>query len=181
MGSALNRDFTQKNMITHVVLDAQMNLTLSHTTTSVPGCTTCLLLSGDVLQYCHRNHFLYDLVTRLFMHSLQYGIVVLGFFDAFVYAHHKHRQGSENPGNFCDCMKGRIRFVTAITQRIHTEEHDQTCRVGCPNEPDALTHYNECPKLYNIFFLSGDLLRYFLDRLSLLTKPSIWNRGTGLL
>ena len=35
-------------------------------------------------------------------------------------------------------------------QRFHTEEHDHTCRVGCPNEPDSLTHYNECPRLYNI-------------------------------
>ena len=36
-------------------------------------------------------------------------------------------------------------------QRFHTEEHDHTCRVGCPNEPDSLTHYNECHWLYNIF------------------------------
>ena len=36
-------------------------------------------------------------------------------------------------------------------QRFHTEEHDHTCRVGCPNEPDSLTHYNECPRLYKIF------------------------------
>ena len=37
--------------------------------------------------------------------------------------------------------------------RFHLEEHDHTCRVGCPNEPDSLslTHYNECPRLYNIF------------------------------
>ena len=66
-------------------------------------------------------------------------------------------------------------------QRFHTEEHDHTCRVRCPNEPDSLTHYTECPRLYNIFFLSGDMLRYCLDHSSLLTKPSIWNRGTGLL
>ena len=32
------------------------------------------------------------------MRSLQYGIVVLGFLDAFVYAHHKHRLDSENSG-----------------------------------------------------------------------------------
>ena len=25
-------------------------------------------------------------------------------------------------------------------QRFHTEEHDHTCRVGCPNEPDSLSH-----------------------------------------
>ena len=24
--------------------------------------------------------------------------------------------------------------------RFHTEEHDHTCRVGCPNYPDSLTH-----------------------------------------
>ena len=35
--------------------------------------------------------------------------------------------------------------------RFHTEEHDHTCRVGCPNEPDSLSHYNECHQLYNIF------------------------------
>ena len=36
-------------------------------------------------------------------------------------------------------------------QRFHTEEHDHTCRVGCPNEPASLTHCNECHRLYNIF------------------------------
>ena len=61
------------------------------------------------------NHFLHDLITRVFLQSLPYGILVLGFLDAFVYAHHKHRQDSENPGNFGDCMKGRIRFMMAIT------------------------------------------------------------------
>ena len=41
------------------------------------------------------------------------------------------------------------RLCTA--QRFHTEEHDHTCCVGCPNEPDSLTHCNECLRLYNIF------------------------------
>ena len=36
-------------------------------------------------------------------------------------------------------------------QRFHTEEHDHTCRVRCPNELDSLTHYKECPRLYNVF------------------------------
>ena len=57
-----------------------------------------------------RNRSLHDLITRVFIQSRQYGIVVLGFLDAFVYAH-KHRQDSENPGNFSDCMKGRIRCL----------------------------------------------------------------------
>ena len=73
-----------------------------------------------------RNHLLHDLVTRLFLQSLQYGIVVLGFLDAFVYAHHKHRHGSENPGNFGDCMKGRIRFMTTISP-TYAHAYQATC------------------------------------------------------
>ena len=41
------------------------------------------------------------LVTRGFLRSLQNGIVFWGFFDAFVYAHHKHRRDSANAGNVC--------------------------------------------------------------------------------
>ena len=41
--------------------------------------------------------------------------MVLGFLDAFVYAHHKHRLDSANAGNFGDCLTGRVRFMTAIT------------------------------------------------------------------
>ena len=76
-----------------VELDAQMNLTLSDTATNVLCCTICLPLCG----------------------GMQYGIVVMGVIDAFVYAHNHHRRNIENPGNFGDCMRGRIRFMTAIT------------------------------------------------------------------
>ena len=57
MGCALHKDFTLKNMIIRAVSDAQMNLTLSlsHTTMNVPGCTTFFLLSGEMLLYCHRE------------------------------------------------------------------------------------------------------------------------------
>ena len=40
-------------------------------------------------------------------------------------------------------------FCTA--QRFHTAENDHTCRFGCPVEADSVTHYNMCPRLYNIF------------------------------
>ena len=33
----------------------------------------------------------------------------------FVYAHDKHRLDSANAGNFGDCLRGRVRFMTAIT------------------------------------------------------------------
>ena len=72
----------------------------------------------------HRNHLLHGLITRVFLQSLQYGIVVLGF--AFVYAHLEHRQGSENSQNFRDCMRGRIRFVTAITP-AYAHAYQATC------------------------------------------------------
>ena len=45
---------------------------------------------------------------------------------AFVYVHHQHRQGFENPGNFGDNMKGRIRFMTAITP-AYAHAYQTTC------------------------------------------------------
>ena len=39
----------------------------------------------------------------------------MGVIDAFVCAHNHHYRKIDNPGNFGDCMKGRIRFMTAIT------------------------------------------------------------------
>ena len=62
-----------------------------------------------------RNCLLHDLISRVFLRSLQCGIVVLGFLDAFVYGHHKHRRDSRNAGSFGDCMTGRVRFMTALT------------------------------------------------------------------
>ena len=55
MGSALHRDFTLTNMITLAVLDAQMSLTLSLITMSVPDCITSFFLSVDMLRYCHEE------------------------------------------------------------------------------------------------------------------------------
>ena len=52
-----------------------------------------------------RSHLLHDLITQVFLRSLQYGIPVVGFMDAFVHAHHQHRRSIENPGNSGDCMK----------------------------------------------------------------------------
>ena len=87
-------------MITHAALDAQMKLTpLTHCNEYPRLYKHFLFLSGDMPRYCHkRNHFLHDLITRVFLQSLQYGIVVTGFsLMLLVYAHHKHRHDSENP------------------------------------------------------------------------------------
>ena len=50
-----------------------------------------------------------------FPRSFQYGSAVTGVIDAFVYAHRQVQRNIENPGNYGDCMKGRIHFMTAIT------------------------------------------------------------------
>ena len=36
-------------------------------------------------------------------------------------------------------------------QRFHVEGDEKMCRVGCPDEPDSLSHYNECLLLHNCF------------------------------
>ena len=118
---------------------------LSQITMSVPGCTTFLLHFWRHAAIApHRNHLLHDSITRDFLRSLQYWIVVLGLLDAFVYAHQKHRQGGENPGNFGDCMKGRIRLMTAITP-AHAHAYLATCLA---RHLPAVPHQNfRLPKL----------------------------------
>ena len=60
-------------------------------------------------------------------------------------------------------------------------------RVGCPNVPESLSHYNECPRLYN--FLSGDVLLCVLREIissmtrspmCVLAKPPVWDCGDAL-
>ena len=50
----------------------------------------------------------------------------MGFIDAFVYAHHQGRRSIESSGNFGDCIKGRIRFMTAITS-AYAHAYQATC------------------------------------------------------
>ena len=57
------------------VLDARMNLTLSHITRSVPVCTVYLLLSGDLLLYFHRTHLMHDLITRVSCEAFNMGLL----------------------------------------------------------------------------------------------------------
>ena len=90
-----------------------------------------------------RNRLLHDLISRVFLWSLQYGIVVLGFLDAFVYAHHKHRLDSANAGNFGDCLTGRVRFMTAITP-AYAHAHQTICLAM--HVPGVLHHTFRLPK-----------------------------------
>ena len=99
----------------------------------------------------------------MFLRSLQCGIVVLGFLDAFVYAHQKHRQDSENSGNFGDCRTGRIRFLTAITL-AYDHAYQATCLAqhlpGVPHQnlwlPKPKSRYPYLPNARSITRESGN-------------------------
>ena len=74
-------------------------------------------------------------------------------------------------------------------QRFHTEEHDHTFCVFCPNEPDSLTHYNECPPVaqHFCFFLETCFCTSaekpslaWLDHPGVPAKAPIWYCGDGL-
>ena len=36
------------------------------------------------------------------------------------------------------------------TKRFHVDNEEPTCRVGCPDAPDCLSHCNKCPLLCDI-------------------------------
>ena len=65
MGFVLHGDFTLQNLITLAVLESIFLSFWRHST---------------VLR---QRNLLHDLITRVFLQNLQYGVVVLGFFDAF--------------------------------------------------------------------------------------------------
>ena len=68
-------------------------------------------------------------------------------------------------------------------KRFHVDNEEQTCRVGCIDEPDCLSHYNRCPLLSNIFVTIWRKARVhlgpFISRLyhsNFTQKPSKWDR-----
>ena len=109
-----------------VELDVQMTLTLPHYNQCLRQNNMFVSIWGQATALPRRGHLLHDLITKVFLRSLQQGIVVMDFIDAFVYAHHQHRRSIENLGNLGDSMKGRILFMTAITP-AHAHASQETC------------------------------------------------------
>ena len=80
--------------------------------------------------------------------------------------------------------------VLCTAQRFHTEGDEQTCRVGCPNEPDSLSlslqrmpilAQNVCFCLETSYCASMEKPSSpRLNQPSVLAKPPIWDRGDGL-
>ena len=102
------------------------SLSLSHYNECPLLYNMCTSIWRQATRFPRRSHLLHDLITEVCKRSLQYGIVVMGFIDALVYAHNHHRWNIENPGNFEDCMKGRIRFMTAINP-AYAHAYQVTC------------------------------------------------------
>ena len=75
---------------------------------------------------------------------------------ADILLHMKRVSCASRPGLFV----GFLRILCSglcTARRFHTAENDHTSRIGCPDEPDSLTHYNESQAVKH---LSGDMLRY---------------------
>ena len=78
--------------------------------------------------------------------------------------------------------------VLCTAQRFHTEDYEQMCRVGFPNEPDSLSHNNKCFILYGMFITfwrqatvlpwRGHLLHDLITQV-FLRSLQVWNRGDG--
>ena len=65
---------------------------------------------------------------------------------ADILPHMKRVSCASRPG----LLVGFIRILCngpCTAQKFHNAENDHTCRIGCPDEPDSLTHYNMCPGL----------------------------------
>ena len=83
----------------------------------------------SVLHRRLRHELLHDLITQAACWSFQYGFVVLGIVDAFVFAHNHHRHNTDNPGNFEDCMEELICVITALTP-AYARAFQNLCPVG---------------------------------------------------
>ena len=77
-----------------------------------------------------RDPFFHDLITQTLLRSLQCGTAVVGVIDAFVNAHNYHCRHTDNPGNFEDCMDGKIRLLTAITPTSNNAIPTDILRAG---------------------------------------------------
>ena len=85
--------------------------------------------------------------------------------------HMKRVSRASRPG----LLVGFVRILCnglCTAQRFHTVENDHTCRIGCPDEPDSLTHHNN--------MTTKKLLVTRLDLPSVPVEPSIWYCGSWL-
>ena len=93
---------------------------------------------------------------------------------ADILPHMKRVSRASRPG----LLVGFLRILCnglCTAQRFHTAENDHTCRIGCLDEPDSLSHYNMCPRdCTTSFFSSGDTPRWCHQEIACCTT---WSPG----
>ena len=72
------------------------------------------------------------------------------FHIAQILPHNCHASRASRPGLTVGFLRNLWNGL-CMAQRFHVEGDEQMCRVGCPDEPDFLSHYNECLLLHNCF------------------------------
>ena len=94
------------------------------TATNVRAWPTFLPNSGDTRVFDHATSFSCTTSScKLFALGIQHGTLVLVFFTLSC-AHTHHGHNSDNPGDFENCMEGRIRMMTAVTPaHAHAIQH----------------------------------------------------------
>ena len=118
---------------------------------------TCKL--GDAPQDKRRNVATALLRDKLLAHDFagpfsQRASRILGPISRFrvaeILPHMKLASRASRPG----LTVGFLRILCnglCTAHRFNVEGEAQMCQIGCPNEPDSISHYNECPLLYNLF------------------------------
>ena len=135
--------FTVRKMIRITDEGVKTYLIISATTTNVLALPPFLTIFSRYTDARLRHDLpFHDLITQTIGRDLQYGIVVLGMLDAFVYAHNHHRHNrEENPGHLQDCMEGRIRLMTALTP-VYAHAFQN---LGLARRPDCILARNFRP------------------------------------
>ena len=131
--------------------DIVFRLDLDDTLDEVPQSKKQKIATGLLLDKLHKQDFAGFLSGRASR--------VLGPISRHRVADILHHMKSVSRASRPGLLVGFLRILCDVlytAQRFHTEEHDHTCRIGCPNEPDS-----SVPGCTTFLFLSGDMLRYF--------------------
>ena len=75
----------------------------------------------------------HDSLTHMTCRSEQHCIFALGVINVFVHARKHHRHSWDNPGQFEDCMQGRIRLMTAVAPAC-AHAFETLCFSGRPGD-----------------------------------------------
>ena len=98
-----------------------------------------------------RNCLLHDLISWVFLRSLEFGIVVLGFLHAFVYVHHKNHLDSAKLGTLVIVCPEK--FGSCLSSLLPTPTNTRPFVLGSPFQVFRTTHsVFPCPSPDFLFY-----------------------------